>query len=390
MLLAVVPLLAAGITADPWAVSLATAASQLPWVVLPLIVGIAIDRVRRASLLGLALAVQALTCAAMALAVHASLLSLPLLMVIAFVLVVGQVVTEGTRGAMVPSVVSSDQIDAANSRLLLIDVGVVRFLIPPLAGFLMVWSPSAVGWIAASVTTVALLLSFRLRAVDDGAKLTGRLRPLREARDGLRYLVEDKLLRSITVAVSVASFAWFMGYATLVLYVDQILHLDGRGYGLLLACMAVGFAGGAAVASRIIARLGYPLAMRIAVTTEIVCKLLIGVVPAHWSFVALVLIVHSAATFVWNVGSRSTRQRHTPPDLLGRVLTSHRALSWGMAPLGAVAGGFIAGAFSLDVVWIVAAAVQAAGVVLVWRNISAAGFANARSVVATVPANSSD
>ncbi|SER89759.1 Predicted arabinose efflux permease, MFS family [Lentzea xinjiangensis] len=389
MLLAVVPLLAASITSDPRAVSLATMASQLPWVLLPLLVGVVIDRVRRASLLGLALAVQALACAVMALAVHAGMLSLPVLMVIAFVLVVGQVITEGTRGAMVPSVVSPDALDAANSRLLLIDVGVVRFLIPPLAGFLVVWSQPAVGWIAALFTAFAVLLSFRLRAVDGATtKPTGRPRPLREIRDGLHYLVGNRLLRSITVAVSAASFAWFMGYATLALYVEQILHLDGRGYGLLLACTAVGFAGGAAMASRVIARLGYPVAMRVAVTVEIACKLLIGVVPAHWSLVAVVLVVHSAATFVWNVGSQSSRQRYTPPELLGRVLTSHRALSWGMAPLGAVAGGLVAGALSLEFVWVVAAAIQAAGVALVWRNLSAAGFENARLVA--VPVNNPD
>ncbi len=376
--MAVVPLLAARITSDPWAVSLATTASQLPWVLFPLLVGVLIDRVRRALLLGLALAAQALACVAMALAAHAGLLSLPVLMVIAFVLLAGQVITENTRAALVPSVVPDDALDAANARLLLIDVGVVRFLVPPLGGFLLVWSQAAVGWIAAASTVIAVLLSLRLRGVSAPAKPPGR--PLREIREGLRHLVANKLLRSITVAVSFASFAWFMGFSTLALFVEHVLRLDARGYGLLLACTAVGFAAGAAIASRVIARLGHPLAMRIAVTVEVVCKLLVGVVPAHWSFVAVVLAVHMAASFVWSVGSQSSRQRFTPPELLGRVLTSHRALTWGMAPLGAVAGGFVASALGLDLVWVVAAVVQALGVALVWGAISAAGFA--RSVAA--------
>ncbi|WP_344870733.1 MFS transporter [Allokutzneria multivorans] len=379
MLLAVVPLLAARITSDPQAVSLATTASQLPWVLFPLLVGVIIDRVRRASLLAAALTVQALACIAMALAVHTGLLSLPVLIAIAFVLVAGQVITESTRAAMVPSIVPNDALDAANSRLLLIDFGVVRFLVPPLAGFLVVWSQAAVGWIAAAATVIAVLLSFRLR----GAPTTRPPgRPLREIREGLRHLVAIKLLRSITVAVSFASFAWFMGFATLALYVEHVLRLDARGYGLLLACTAVGFAGGAAMASRVIARLGPPAAMRVAVTLEIACKLLVGIVPAHWSFVAVVLGVHMAASFVWNVGSQSSRQRFTPPALLGRVLTSHRALTWGMAPLGALAGGFVAGSLGLDVVWVVAAAIQAVGVALVWHTISTTGFATARSVTA--------
>jgi hypothetical protein len=83
---------------------------------------------------------------------------------------------------------------------------------------------------------------------------------------------------------------------TLALYVEQILHLDGRGFGLLLACMATGFAGAATVSRPVISRLGYPLALRTAVTTEIACKLLLGVVPGHWAVVAVVLMVRAVVS----------------------------------------------------------------------------------------------
>lgn len=360
-----------------------TMASQLPWVAFPLIVGVFIDRVRKSSLLGVALAVQTLACLALALAVHAGLLWLPMLMMVAFVLVVGQVIAEGTRSALVPSVIGRDGLDAANSRLLVIDVGIVRFLIPPLAGFLVVWNQAAVGWVAAFASCAALVLSTQLRAREELVVAAGtkRMRPLLEVKEGLHYLVGNKLLRSITVAVSVGSFAWFMGYATFALYIGTVLHLDARGYGLLLACMAVGFASAAVVASRIISRLGYSSAMRMAVAIEVVCKLSLGVLPVHWAVVGVVLYVHSFATFVWNVSSQSSRQRFTPPELLGRVLTSHRALSWGVAPLGAAIGGVVANAWGLSVVWIVAAAIQATGVALVWGTVSPRGFADARAMM---------
>ncbi|MFB6815626.1 MFS transporter [Streptomyces sp. NPDC056347] len=377
LLLAALPVMAVSLTADPRSVSLVTAASQAPWVVLPLAVGVLIDRARKSSLLGVSLAVQAVAYLGLVAAVLMGAASLSVLMAAAFVLVAGQVVGEGTRGALVPWVVGPTGLDAANSRLLFIDVGVVRFLVPPLAGFLVVWNPVSVGWAALAASAVALSLSTRLRTPDAQPPVT-RLRPVHEVKLGLRYLFGNRLLRSITVEVSAASFAWFMGYATLVLYVERVLHLDRWWYGVLLACMAVGFAAAAPFSGRIIAQLGYPVTMRAAIAGEVICKLLLGFVPAHWVSVGAVLAVHSFVTFLWNVGSQSSRQRFTPPELLGRVLTSHRALSWGVAPLGAAAGGLAAAAWGLDTVWVVAAAAQTVGIALVWRNLSARAFDEAR------------
>ncbi|MEO6084193.1 MAG: MFS transporter, partial [Umezawaea sp.] len=82
-----------------------------------------------------------------------------------------------------------------------------------------------------------------------------------------------------------------------------------------------------------------------------------------------------STTLVWNVCSQSSRQRFTPTPLLGRVLTSHRALAWGLTPLGALAGGFVAAQWGLRWVWGMGAAVQLLSVVLMWRTLSPKGFA---------------
>ncbi|GGM92454.1 MFS transporter [Streptomyces fuscichromogenes] len=377
LLLTALPVMAVTVTTDPRSVSLVTAASQAPWLVLPLAVGVAIDHVRKSSLLGAALGLQTAGYLGLALAVLTHTASLPVLMAVACAVVVGQVVGEGTRGALVPWAVGPAGLDAANARLLFIDVGVVRFLIPPLAGFLVVWRPDSVGWAAFVTSVPTALLTKRLRTPVIRPPVT-RLRPVHEVRLGLRHLVGSRLLRSITIEVLGASFAWFMGYATLALYVEQYLRLDRWWYGVLLACTAVGFAAAAPFSGRLVTRLGHPTAMRAAIAGEVTCKLLLGVVPAHWAAVGAVLAVHSFATFVWNVGSQSSRQRFTPPELLGRVLTSHRALSWGVAPLGAAAGGIVAATWGFSAVWVGAATVQAVGAALVWRCLSARAFDEAR------------
>ena len=49
------------------------------------------------------------------------------------------------------------------------------------------------------------------------------------------------------------------------------------------------------------------------------------------------------AVAMWNVVTVSLRQQIVPAGLLGRVNSVYRMLGWGLMPLGAVAGGFVAG-----------------------------------------------
>ena len=45
---------------------------------------------------------------------------------------------------------------------------------------------------------------------------------------------------------------------------------------------------------------------------------------------------------MWNVVTVSLRQRIVPGDLLGRVNSVYRMIGWGLMPVGALAGGFVA------------------------------------------------
>lgn len=105
-----------------------------------------------------------------------------------------------------------------------------------------------------------------------------------------------------------------------MLYVTTVLHLPAAGYGLLLAA-------GAALAA------GLPAAGFV-------------VPPPPWA--AFVLLAVSSGGFaVWNVVALSARQRAAPAELLGRVTSANCVLVYGGATVGALGGGWLAGALSL-------------------------------------------
>ncbi|MFB9837673.1 MFS transporter, partial [Actinoallomurus acaciae] len=81
---------------------------------------------------------------------------------------------------------------------------------------------------------------------------------------------------------------------------------------------------------------------------------------------------------LWNVLSMSLRQRLVPPEILGRVNAASRTLSMTAAPLGALAGGWIAHALGLRApLWAsgIALAVLTPFAVRLWRPRSSGGAA---------------
>ncbi|GAA4523606.1 MFS transporter [Amycolatopsis samaneae] len=371
LLLAALPLLAVSITTDPRAVSLVNVVGQAPWLLFSLFAGVVIDRFRRTAVLGWAYAVQVVAALALAVSGSAGLLSLPVLMVVAFVITSAQVLGDGASGALVPEIVAPDQLASANARLQVIDRGVVQFLVPPLTGLLLSLGAGLPAWLAGACAVVAFLLA---RGIPSAPAPALGVHPLRGIGAGLRYLVGTPLLRSVTLSVALGSFAASASNTMFVLYATQVLHVGAVGYGILLACMAVGWVAASFVVQGVVARLGYPWAMRLGQASGVVVMLLIAVLPPWPVAIGFVLVFLTATVLMWNVCSQSIRQRFTPPALLGRVLTGHRALAWGLTPLGALAGGFVAAHWTLRGVWVMAAIVSVAATAVVWKAVSPAAF----------------
>ena len=89
---------------------------------------------------------------------------------------------------------------------------------------------------------------FRAEEADDPPPV----RSLRaEIAEGLRFLFRHRLLRAAVLLVSASNLAFMAGEAVLVLFAAEELGLGSRGYGLLLAAVAVGGLPGSLLAARV-------------------------------------------------------------------------------------------------------------------------------------------
>ncbi|HEY2266615.1 MAG TPA: MFS transporter [Streptosporangiaceae bacterium] len=349
---AALPLLAVTISRDPRLVAVVTAAGYLPWMVLSLPAGALVDRYDRATLMWRAQAVQAAVVAAVAVLVIFRIANIAVLGLAGLLLGCAEVVFSNAAQAVLPDLVPPELLARANgSQQVSLTVG-ETFLGPP-AGSLLFAVAAALpfGLDAISFAGSAALLARLPRTRRETGQPKVAIRA--QIAEGLRWLYRHRLLRVVAVLLGVFNFANQMGQAVLVLLATQTLHVGTRGYGLLLAVTAVGSVAGGLVSPAVTRWLGLLPSLIIAGAVDAAVFVGLGLAPDP-AVAALMLAGEGFAVTMWNVVTVSLRQQVVPAPLLGRVNSVYRMLGWGLMPLGALAGGFVAHAAGLRAPYIVA------------------------------------
>jgi MFS family permease len=350
---AALPLLAVTVTRDPRLVSVVTAAIFLPWLLVSLPAGAVVDRYDRVTLMWRAQAVQAAVVTIIAILVVAHQASIVALAAGGLLLGSAEVIFSNAAQSVLPALVPPDLLPKANgSQQVSLTIG-ESFLGPP-AGSLLFAAAAALpfGLDAGSFAGSAALLARlpRTRHAPGNAQHP----PIRaQIAEGLRWLAGHRLLRVVAVLLGIYNFANQMGQAILVLLATQTLHVSTRGFGLLLAASAVGSVVGGLVNPPLTRRLGLLPALILPALVDAAAFVGIGLAPGP-AVVAALLAVQGFSVTMWNVVTVSLRQRIVPAHLLGRVNSVYRMLGWGLMPLGALAGGFVAHAAGLRAPYIVA------------------------------------
>ena len=358
------PLVAIGFTRSPALIAGLSFAFGLPWLLFALPVGALVDRVDRRRVMVVANAVRATLLAVLVVAVALHLGSIWVLYVIALSVGVAETLYDTASQSILPQIVSREFLSRANGRLYAVELTANEVAGPPLAGLLV-----AVGMVAAFVTPVALWVV----AVGALLLVRGQFRLPRTVRttlradiaEGLRYLLRNRLLRTLAAMVGGFNFASNALMAVFVLYAvgpTSAMRLSAQGYGVLLTTFALGSLVGSFCMERIERRLGRARSLLLAIAGNVlVCG--VPAVTANPYVIGAAFFVGGFGVMVWNVVTVSLRQRITPDRLLGRLNSCYRLLAWGTVPLGAAAGGLLAQLVGLRVVFLVMACVSLALVV---------------------------
>jgi MFS family permease len=389
------PLLVASRTSDPLVVSAAAGAAWLPWLLFALPGGVLVDRVDRRRLMVFVDWTRAVAVGVLAAAIATGRVSIPLLYGVLFLVNSGEVLMRTAGQAMLPDVVPRERLERANGWLVGGTMLAQGLLAGPLASVLFVAAASLpffvnAGAYAGSALLLALVAgSFRpapgagvaAGAAPGGAGGAGWRSVRAELAGGLRWLVRQRLLRTMALLIGLLNVTLTAALAVLVLLTRQRLHVGSVGYGLLLTAMAVGGILGSVVGDRLISRVTATWTVRVGLIVEALTHLALAASRSAY-LVGFALFAFGVHGSLWGIVASSLRQRLTPPDMLGRVGSAYLFISAGGNCVGALLGGVVAASFGLTapywVGFVVALLVSAA----TWRVFNRATVSAAYAVPA--------
>lgn len=383
MVMVGVPLLAVSLTRSPQEIAWLSTLFWLPWLLFGLASGVLVDRLDRRIVRLAATSVRVALMGGVAVLAATGHLSLVLLLVFMGLYGLTQVFVDLSARTIVPQLVPSSRLAAANGRTMAAERVFDDFIGRPVGGLLVV---AGAGWLfgaAAAVGVAAVLLL--------GLGLTGRFRPgdalpgaaaehsgtgaegarppagvvpaerngaLREVRQGLGFLFGHPVLRPVAIMAAVANLASAAYMAVFILWVvgpESAIGLTSSQYPLTMVAMAAG----AILATVVIEPLknrwpevplmlgGWMAQVPLLVLPVLIPRL--DVLLSAW-------FLSGFCNMTGNVLAMTLMQRLTPNRLLGRVNGATSTLAFGLMPLGAVAGGFVGEHLGLPVVFIGAAA----------------------------------
>ena len=351
-----VPLLAASLTRDARLVSLVDALTMAGWLGLCLVSGVAIDRWRKTAVMWRVDAIRAVLMLVFTALVVTGRGSIGVVLAISFAIGLASPFFDNASSAVLPEIVEPGSLERANSwnqTSLLLCANLVG---PPVGAALFVWNAG----LPMGIQAVSFVGSALLVARVAGASRRPEPRPARssarELVEGLRYLWDHELLRSLGMLLAVINGVMGGIVAIFVLFVLEVLTLPQAAYGWLVAAFAVGGLIGAYVAARVRATVGIFGTVVGAALMFALGAALLGSTPVL-PVVVVAIVLTGLASVLWNVVTISLRQRIVPKELLGRVTSVYRMVGMGATPLGAIGAGALAHTSGIRVTYLVGAAI---------------------------------
>jgi MFS family permease len=339
--LAAVLLLGAGASETGWLQT----AQTLPFLLLSIPAGLAVDRMQRRGLMVGAEAIRALSLLAILALLGVGLLSMPWLAALGFLGAIGTVVYSVSAPALLPTLIPRGQLAAAN-RWLELARSTAYAGGPALGGALVGWTgaPAAYG-LATALSILAVMLLAGLPQ-EPAPSHAGR-KLLHDLAEGARFVAGNALLRPILLTAILFNTAWFVLQAVYVAYAVQHLQMSATQVGMSLGIYGAGMVLGASGAPLLGSRISFGATIAIGPLAAL-CASCLMALTIRWPSPALAnlsFFLFGAGPVLWSITTMTLRQAVTRDAMLGRVSALIMTATFGARPLGAAIGALVAQRF---------------------------------------------
>ena len=326
---------------------LLTAIGFVPFLLIGLLAGVWVDRMRRRPILVATDLVSAAAVTIVPIAAITGALRMELLYLVVFILGFIGVLAPVAYQSFIPTLVGRDRLIEANARME-VSNSVAAIVGPGLGGLLVQLLTAPVALVVDAVSylvSASFIASIRVTEpppLADGERASMRS----QIGEGLRLVAAMPILRSLVTCGAIHNFFSRMTDALFVLYLVDGLGLGPAGVGIVFAAGGPGSLAGAWAVERIGRRLGVGPTIAFMQLLTGVARFVVPLAGGPpWLVIATLCVSEfllGFARIVFNVSQVSLRVAITEDRMHGRVNATMRFIMWSVTPFGALAGGIIA------------------------------------------------
>jgi MFS family permease len=341
------PLLAISLTKNPVLISMLSALVMLPWLLFAIPIGLIVDRVDKRLLITFTNSIRFVIAGLLALAIATDFVTIYWLFVAAFLIGISEVASDTASQSLVPVILEKKHFERANSRTNIAQTVIQNYIGGPLSGFLYATAVvlpfvlNSLGFLIAAIFVFLIPAHLITESRDEAKELAEKKSFIGDIKFGLKYLWSDSDLRGLVAITTSLYFFYSLSTSTMILFITEVLGLQAKFFGVLMAGAGSGAIVGALLAPRISRKFGRGKVLALAIFTSSVTVLFQSFTPNYWVF-GVVGFVSSFFLTHWNILLMSCYQVLIPKELYGRIHGARRTFVWGMMPLGAFLGGVIA------------------------------------------------
>jgi MFS family permease len=357
--------LALELSGSPLVVGLVAAASSLPIVLLSFAAGVLVDRSNKLRLVTIAQTLLLVEAVALWGFTLSGRITVAWLLALAAIAGIVQAFEIPARQSLVIELVGREHLRSAIA-LNSTGFNLGRIVGPSLAA--LVIARAGIAWCFGvnALSYLAVLIGLLLiRLPPRAAVVVQEASPIEGVREGIRYMRETPILRSLIRLIAVYAVLGAPYLALMPVVARDMLALGPGGYGLLLACVGIGGLTGALwLAAR--ADLERGRGQLLAQASFAFASLLIAFSFVRNAYVAYAFLLATGFTMiVTNAVSNALLQHMVPDEMRGRIMAAYSFIVVGLSQ---TIGAFGAGAVArlVGVHWAIGGAATAMLAYAVW------------------------
>ena len=339
------------LNASPFEVGVLTALEALPYPLFGLFAGVLVDRTKKLPMIILCDVGRALALLAIPICMWLGVISMTVLYVVGFLVGLLTVIGWPAYQVFMTERVGRDNLVEANAKIGISD-SAAQLVGPGVAGALIQWLTAP---IAILVDALSFFLSaWMLRGIPPRESDVPKAKPRTiksEIREGLLTIWQNRTLRAMVWAIALWQVFRHAYIAIVVLFAARELGFSAGHVGVLFMAAGIGSLSAAALVAPLNHRFGMGPTMLGGIGATGIAWVIMGSTVGPFWLASLIfgggLFLLDLGAMIFFINYLSLRQAVTPDRLLGRVTATMICLTVSTAPLGGLAGGWIAEHFGL-------------------------------------------